>query len=743
MIKTMAHHSFTRKPKSLLAAAVSSVGIAIAAAPAQAQTMLEEVIVTAQKRSESVQEIPLAVTALSSDMLDQRGITDIASMAASVPGMHFGQSGNNTRITVRGIGTENTTVTGDPGVAFHIDGVYQARSSAGNALFFDLARVEVLRGPQGTLYGRNATGGSINLISNPPVEEFGAQIEGQIGDYDQQRLRGFLNVPTMDDKLLLRVSGQYENRDGYYENQTPGADDLTDEDSMNFRGQMLYTLSESLDALLNVNYASNEGAGHGVRALGDYPVPPPVFVPAKLASATPNPKDDWEIRTNGIADRDNSRKGAYLTINWDLGAVALKSITAWQDNDVDTFRDVDLSDADVFNETSKQDSRQYSQELHLTSTGTGPWEWVAGLYYLNEETDAEFWYTDMGEGLSTYPFFPTIDVGLAYPSYFGNTSNTQVDSFGAFGQASYSISDDFKLTGGLRYSKDEKESDVFRKEFTAPEGVNFKKDDDWDHVTWKLGADWFVTLESMLYASVSTGFKSGGFLQTVGSEPYDEETVIAYEIGSKNRFFDNRLQANISAYYYEYDDMQLRTIRDLASIVSNAGESEIKGIEIELTARPTDALQLGANFAFADAEFTDYYSDDPQVPGLEPEDLSGNTLPRSPDTTVNLSAAYSLDFAFGSLTASVDYYWSDEVYFTAFNRDGPGGDNQDSYHKTGARLLFDSADGAWYVAAAVSNIEDDEVASQVLLGDPTLGTVDNAQWQSPRTYTVTAGYYFQ
>jgi iron complex outermembrane receptor protein len=243
----------------------------------------------------------------------------------------------------------------------------------------------------------------------------------------------------------------------------------------------------------------------------------------------------------------------------------------------------------------------------------------------------------------------------------------------------------------------------------------------------------------MLYATVSTGFKSGGFLQTVGSEPYDEETVIAWEIGSKNRFFDNRLQANVSAYYYEYEDMQLRTIRDLASVVENAGESEIKGIEVELTGRPSDALALSANFAFTDAEFTDYFNDDPQIPGSDLEDLSGNSLPRSPEFTVNLTAAYTWYFAAGSLTASADYYWADKVYFSAFNREA---DSQDSYHRTGARLIFNNASDTWYVAAAVSNIEDDEVASQVSLGDATLGTVDNAQWQSPRTYTLTAGYYF-
>jgi iron complex outermembrane recepter protein len=725
---------------TLLASAVSmacSISLTLTAAPAKAQTMLEEVIVTAQKRSESVQDIPLAVTALSSDMLDERGITDIASMAASVPGMNFSQSGNNTRITVRGIGTENTTVTGDPGVALHIDGVYQARSSVGNVLFYDLARVEVLRGPQGTLYGRNATGGSINLISNPPVDEFEAQIEGQIGNYSQQRVRGVLNTPVMDEKLLLRFSGQYENRDGYYEDLTPGADDLTDVDAVNVRAQALYLLSANIDATLNYNYSTDKGAGPGVKALS-YP-PPPGLVANLLATATPNPSDPWKIRTNGIDDRNNSRKGTYLTINWDLGEVALKSISAWQDNDVDTFSDSDLSDADIFNATSQQNSTQYSQEIHLTSTGGGDWEWVTGLFWMTEETNAEFWYTDMGAGLSTYPFFPTIDVGLAEPSYFGNDSTTTTDTFGAFGQASYHIYDDLSVTAGLRYSYDKKKSDIFRKEFTAPAATSFKKDDDWNKTTWKLGVDWNVTEESMLYASVSTGFKSGGFLQIEAAEPYDEETVTAYEIGSKNRFFDNRLQANISAYYYDYTDMQLRTIRDLNSIVSNAGESEIKGIEVELTGQPTDALQLTAAFAFTNAEFTDYSADDPQVPGLEPEDLSGNSLPRSPDSTVNLTAAYSWDFDFGSLTASADYYWSDKVYFGPFN---VSEESQGSYHRTGARLSFNSADDTWYLAAAVSNIEDDEVASQLMLGDATLRTATNAQWQSPRTYTLTAGYRF-
>jgi iron complex outermembrane receptor protein len=653
--------------------------------------------------------------------------------------MHFGEQANDTRITIRGIGTEQTTVTGDPGVALHIDGVYQSRASAGRVLFYDLARVEVLRGPQGTLYGRNATGGSINLISNSPTDEFEGQLEGQLGNYDQQRLRAVLNVPLVDDTLLMRLSTQYEKHDGYYENKTPGADDLTDADSLDIRAQLLYAPTSNFDALLILNYGSGEGAGYGAKGRGDYPLPPPIFVNLKLLNATPNPSDPWEIRTSGIEDRDNSREGATLTMNWDLGAVTLKSISAWQDNEVDTISDFDFSDADILNENRYQDSTQYSQELQLSSNRTDEWEWLAGLYWLSEETDSDYWLNDKGEGLSTYPFFPTIDVGLADPSYFGNASTTENDAFGAFGQASYSIAETWKLTAGVRYSKDEKKLDILRKEFVQPTSYSFKKDGDWDKVTWKLGVDWFVTDENMLYASVSTGFKSGGFLQAVGSEPYDEEEVTAWEVGSKNRFLDNRYQANISAYYYKYDDMQLRTIRDLASVVTNAGESEIKGIEVEFVGRPMRAMTLSAALAWTNAEFTDYYDDDPQDGVQQLLDLSGNDLPRSPDFTVNLSAAYTWQFAPGSVTASVNYYWSDEVYFSAYNRKD---DYQDSYHTTDARIVFESASESWYFALAAKNLEDDEVASQISLSEPTLGGIDTVQWQPPRTYTLTAGYYF-
>jgi iron complex outermembrane receptor protein len=744
---------FTRKGLAIsVSAAVSGLFLSVGV-QADESFQLEEVVVTAQRRSESVQDIPVAITAIGASMLAERGISDIESLAASVPGLHFSQSGSNTRITVRGIGSEQTTVTGDPGVALHVDGVYQSRASAGSTLFYDLARVEVLRGPQGTLYGRNATGGSINLISQRPEDDLNGDIEFQIGDYSQRRMRGVINAPLIEDKLLLRVSGQRETRDGYFENLAPGADDLEDRDSLNLRSQLLYLLNEDVEVLLNLTYATDEGAGEGAKVLGDYPAPTGFnkFMNLYYPAATPNSDDPWTVSTSGVGKRDNSSKGASVTLNWNLGSIALKSITAWHEGIVDALADGDFSDADILNENRYQNSSQTSQELQLSSVSAGPLEWVAGVYWLAEESDVDYWLNDQGAGLSslTHPvfqqivIFPSIDVGLDRPAYFGNRSSIESDSFGAFGQASYSVTDTLEVTAGLRYSEDEKSADIGRKEFGKPALEVFSKEDSWSKVTWKLGTNWHATEDSMLYASVSTGFKSGGFLQISNADSYDDEQILAWEIGAKNRFFDDRMQANISAYYYDYTDMQLRTIRDLNSVVTNAGEAEVKGIEIEMLARPIDGLELSAALAYTHAEFTDYQDDDPldSIPKSSPLDLSGNDLARSPDYTVNLSAAYTWQLPWGSLTSSVRYYWSDEVYFSAYNR--ANRDYQDSYHKTDVSLAFESSDETWTATMAFQNLEDAEVASNISLGDASLGGSDRAQWQAPSIFRLSLGYHFR
>jgi len=753
--------------------------------------LLEEIVVTATKRAESVQDIPLAVTAVDAGLLEQRSINDIESLATSVPGLHFSQSGSDTQITIRGIGSEQNSVTGDPGVAFHIDGVYQSRSSAGSALLYDLDRIEVLRGPQGTLYGRNATGGSINVISKRPDQELGGKLEYKLGNYNQHQVSGVLNAPLIEDKLLSRISFQQEKRDGYYENVSAGQDDLDDIDSQDLRAQFLYFPNDQMEVLLSLNYSTDKGAsnagGHNVGTYGGaetgrvanmitsgFALLPVGTIPGVggfglfgVASmpASADPTDEWEVSTNGEHSTDDERMGASLTFEWDLGSVALKSITAWQDNLVDQVRDIDFTDAEVMNERRLQDSRQYSQELQLSSTDDSALQWLAGVYWLEEETEADFWVFDDGRGLSSLvytantlldagnpPFglngfkvFQSVDTGLGFSAIGGNQSVIDSESLGAFAQIKYEINEDLKMTAGLRYSKDTKSADIrykgFGDFFNQPE-VSHKKSDSWESVTGKLGLDWYVTDDSMLYASVSTGFKSGGFLQDPDSDSYDEENITAYEFGSKNRFLEGRLQANISAYYYDYEDMQLSTIVDNQLVTTNAGKADILGIDLELMARPIEALILSATLAHTRAKFVDYSADDPTVAGISEEVLDGNELARSPDWTFNLSAAYTVDLALGSVTASANMFWSDEVYFSAFNRKDDAADYQGNYHTTDLRLQFDSADDAWHIALAVKNLENELIASNGFARSSLGGPEAFVQWQAPRTYSVSAGYNF-
>jgi len=782
-----------KKNRLAVAIAVSTVALLSSQQSlSEERFLLEEIVVTATKRAESVQDIPLAVTAVDSRLLAQRGISDIESLATSVPGLHFSQSGSDTQITIRGIGSEQNSVTGDPGVAFHIDGVYQSRSSAGSALLYDLDRIEVLRGPQGTLYGRNATGGSINVISKLPDQELSGKLDYKLGNYNQHQVSGVFNAPLIEDKLLSRISFQQETRDGFYTNVSAGQDDLDDIDTQDLRAQLLFLPNDDVDVLLSVNYSTDKGAsnsgGHNVGTYGGVETGVPAnFITSGLAvlpvgtipgvggfglagvaseAASADPAGDWEVSTNGEHSTDNERQGASLTLNWDMGDVALKSITAWQDNLVSQVRDIDFTDAEVMNEFRLQDSTQYSQELQLSSTDDSALQWITGLYWLEEKTEADFWVFDDGRGLSSLKFtagtvydganygaaflngfniFQSIDSGQGFSAIGGNQSVINSESLGAYAQFNYAINDDLKLTAGLRYSEDKKSADIrykgFGNQFTHPE-VSHTKQDSWDSVTGKLGLDWYVTEDSMVYASVSTGFKSGGFLQDPDSDSYNEENITAYEFGSKNRFFEGRLQANISAYFYDYEDMQLSTIIDNQLVITNAGKADIKGIDLELMARPIEALILGLTLSRTNANFVTYSADDPTVAGIDEVVLDGNDLARSPDWTANLSAAYTVDMELGSVTASANMFWSDEVYFSAFNRQGNPADHQGNYRTTDLRVQFDSADDAWNVALAVKNLENELVASNGFARSSLGGPEAFVQWQAPRIYSVSAGYNF-
>jgi len=757
-IKTLKLNRLASATSLLLGTTIGQVPLALSQGDS-GFTGIEEVVVTAEKRAANVQDIPVAISAFSQDALDNRGITDLESVQSAVPALQFTTQNNfgaGAVVTLRGIGTEIVTSGADQGVALHMDGVYLGQASSGLLSFYDLERLEVLRGPQGTLYGRNATGGSINLITNKPSEEFEAFGDIMLGDYDHYRARGVVSGP-LTDKVSGRLTGTWEQRDGYVDNLWPSGDDGNDKDYWSMRGQLRIDLSDNIEALVQLSYADAGGVGGIMETLDEYPAantvglvqPPPLagspfgvpnFQPT-FGDALPNPKDLNEVRRDANESFDQEVMGANITLDWDLENMSLKSISGWFSNDTEVKRDRDSSELDRSTQERKNENKQYSQEFNLASTSDGPWEWLLGAfyYYSKQEDKKAFIFTK-----------PLDDIPNAGGLIFDFASEVETTSWAVFGQTSYSLTEQVRLTLGLRYSEDKKEGETFDRDLYDPtNGLRLpgfpqsgKFDKTWTEPTGKFGVDYFITDESMLYFSLSKGYKSGGLNINYPPEAiFDPEKVDAVEIGSKNRFLDNHLELNMSAFYYDYKDLQLFTVTESNVIIENAAKSEITGVEIEGIMIATEHLALDFYGVYLDAEVKDFFTEDPSVPPAlrQLEDLSGNTLPRAPEWEFKIGAEYTWDLVQGDLTLRGQYHWQDDTFFRAQNNPDK---KQEAYETVDARLTYMSADGRWRVSAYGKNLGDEEYFTNLVVEAGLSGSPVAVTAGPPRTYGVEVGYRF-
>ncbi|MBW2367473.1 MAG: TonB-dependent receptor [Deltaproteobacteria bacterium] len=706
--------------------------------------ILEEIIVTAQKRETNVQQTPVAITAFDDDMLNGKGILDQYSLQDNVPGMNSQFAGNRTwsKIWIRGIGTDIGSVGADGGVAFHMDGVYQKGSFAASQPIFDMERVEVLRGPQGTLYGRNATGGAINYVTKKPTSEFEGYADVLGGSYDMLRTRGAINIPIKKDKLHFRTAWQTEDRDGYTENLTTG-NPVDSIDSRSFRGHLQWLITPNIDVLLSYTREDYKGGVPAKNVIGNFQTG--ILVPAFPTVGTWNgiqytnakwAKDPREIREDTDNDENNSFEGLYLKLNWNLGGVVVSSLTANHKEKYKALNDLDHSDQYIQNMEYKRARDQWVQELQLISAFGGPFEFITGLFYFDEESN------DYNGG-----------PGAILDGY---AADQKIDnqSYAGYAQASYELTDKLKLTGGIRYTKDKKKSvyDVFipwvfitYNPADYGSGVfypmQYEYEQDWNETTWKGIIDYQLSDQNFLYTSVASGYKGGGTSQGLaGLNTYDPEYVLSYEAGSKNKFLDNRLQVNFSAYYSEYTDLQLMTWKDLTRATTNAAKATIQGFELDLIGRPTRGFELGGSVAFLDATFDEYRSDDSSIPGTAVEDLSGNQLPKTPKWTVKLNAQYTVDMGkWGFLTPRIDFYWQDEIYTRAFNKTI---DELEAYIKTDVTLNYESFEGKWYAKMFVRNIQDNDDPIWRSISGTFYGSLVTETSPSPRTFGFNIGYRF-
>jgi iron complex outermembrane recepter protein len=744
-----------------LSLAVGALFCSIATAQ---QPGLEEVVVTAQRREENLQKAAIAVSAVSGNALTQAGVTEAADLTRLVPSIQIAPAAASfSQIYLRGVGTFGSNAFAEQGVAFNLDGIYLSRPAAPSALFYDLERIEVLKGPQGTLYGRNASGGALNVITaKPRVGESEGYLNAELGNYQARKASGAINLPA-GEYSAFRVAGQYVDRDGYL------SDGTDDEDTRALRAQFRFDPEGGVDITFSADYAQVGGKGSGSTIM------PLLDRDDRLGSSDPRVIAEYltrrptppvpQILPSADAHQDSSFYGAQATANVDLGFAMLSVIPAWRRTDLDSRSFTGGFLIDVL-----EDSTQRSLEARLADQ-TEQASWVLGTYYFDEDIDADQLYDQASNSTALQ-------------------SDLSTRSYAAFGQLTYSLTDTFRLTGGLRYTSDNKEQNTqaVTRPFVGfvPPGPpafipiflslpsNPVSDADFEKVTWKAGIEYDVAPRSLLYASVATGFKSGILYASTGRNTSEPENLTAYTLGSKNRFWENRLQLNGEIFYWDYKDQQLSHLGPVqvattpagpifgpVYLTENAGQATIYGAETELLWQVSENDLFTLNLQYLNTNYDELryqaYTASGEAPvlgcpvtpttqtGATPiariynVDCSGRSLVNAPEWAAN--AAFEHVFALGGrgqLTLGLDTRLESSRYlsidFLPLGR-------QDAYTMSNARITYEPDSRKFALTAFVNNLEDETVFSNSTTSPVKNGTVYN-QLRPPRTYGLRGSVRF-
>ncbi len=756
---------------------------------------IEKITVTANRHAQDLQEVSSSITALGADDVERAGIIDITGLQQVVPGLKVGSSGGEVRPAMRGARTNEVGVAGT-GIAEQIigifqDGIYVPTTTAGMGAFVDIERIEVLRGPQGTLYGRNTFAGSINIITNRPVMD---EVEGSVkvttGAYNRSAYEGILNIP-LTDGLATRLVIASDRHDGYIKNHfVPGpSDDLREKNQFYLRSVTRYEPSDDFNATFRLDYSkkdANSEAIWGYQQIAGYSLtetapgsgifnPNATVTKGHIYQPGDTERDDigpYDVYRNAMSWDKQEAFSATAVFEWYTDSVDIKWTSNYSELSGKQFYDNDYSDGGldfVGGFGREDDQKTISSELQLSSNGDGPLQWIAGLYYFDQEADwAWIWREDTtGNGVADSLVVPS----WGNPDYDPHTS----DSIAVFGQLRYEVSDDLRLVGGLRYNKDEKT-------FTGDSIP------DWDDsaVLWKTAIEYDQSDDLMLYASASTGVRTGGAndgrVVSRGADPlYDNEEVISYEIGMKSTLLDGDMRLNISAFANEYDDVKAQLFAVACSdstsnepvldcveagttqsfeYYENGGSIDTVGVEVDIQWYPTDNLSLSGTLAWLDSEFSDDFAVGNEL--LRPllglgnfegrQDINDNNSQfsfagwspaMSPEYSIGLAATYEIDLGNGAfLIPHVQLNYSDDYY--AFDVNIPEA-------KVDAHVMVD-ARVSWIISENVQmdffikNLTDEEVLTRAVVhsqirDSKPLNSVQ-ANWNDPRTWGASLKYTF-
>ena len=695
-------------------------------------TKLEEMVVTATKREDPLQEIPISVTAMDSHTLNDLGFWDSGDIAAQTPNLQwrsdFGTS--SPTIFLRGIGNISFHSNAIGPVGVYRDGVYQGSNIVHGFPLFDLERVEVLRGSQGTVFGRNTTGGLVNYIARKPdvLDGYNGRVAASYGSFDLRLIDAAVGFP-IGEQVAGRLAFVYRAQNGIFDNVNPssGFDEAGNPDVKAFRAQLRYQPQKSLDVLLNVHGMHNNSDLRPFKQVGT--VCPPGVKPSLGSACTDllgqRDSPDLHDSLDNLRTREElSTLGGNLHLNWDLGDYIVTAISAFDHAELERFEDTDHQTSAQLH--SSYDSRVdfWSQELRIASDGEGPTQWLAGLYYVQDKLDQ--W-----EAFDTNDLFNAINPGAG--ALFGSTvpegvaSNIhqETQSFAIFAELTHAFLKRWELTAGVRLTYDQRDVDIealgwdatttrnqFVSEATARQLILFntipkqsvKKS--WLQPSGKLALSYAIDDDQRIYVSGSRGFKGGEFNGGAVFDPAeatltDPEFVTSFELGYKSRMLDGRLQFNASAFYMEIDDQQVFVLasRELPlQALTNAGKSEIKGFEAELHWLLGESWLFQLGLGYLDARFREFK--DPLNPN---NDLSGNRLAHAPKWSINGLVQYDWPLELGVVRAQTDFFWTSKQFFTADNNRNL---TQNAYGVVNGRLAFISHDQKYEAAIWVKNLFD-------------------------------------
>lgn len=733
---------------------------------------IEVIVVTAQKRVENILEVPISIASFNSESIGKTGIRQLNEIAEFVPNLSMTTTNDfSSSITIRGVGSASRNIGFDARVGLYLDGVYIGQSPAHNQDLLDLERIEVLRGPQGTFFGKNNVAGAINLISKKPDDDFGAAVGFSVGNYDLKQVTAMLNTPLGDNVAAKFSFNQYE-RAGFTENIATG-NWLNEQDSYAYRGQIKATPFDDIE----VNFSFDKLHSDRLSFDGE-PITNTLGNAKNLESPARN-KVSFDVDPH----EDRDIKGEILTIDWGKNNnYSLKSITGHRDVYVQYINDFDFSQESVSYLDYIDDYDQWSQEFQLISP-EGNFQYIAGLYYYQQDAHTQRLPIVGDETLSIFTGVPrsAFEFGASlgdptsifmlaafHPGILSTIGDVETTSYAVFFNSNYQFNDDFTFDLGFRYSREEKNVDwsissidpitgipvipIF--ELANGQVVDKRSDNDFSPL---VSLNYRLSEQINTYIKYATGYKSGGYnvdfltqAQLDAGIEFDKETVASVEVGIKGHLFDQRVTFSSAVFYSSYDDYQINQLINLAAgttalSIRNAAKVETRGLEFDLQYRLTDDLSINIALGLLDAEFVKF-----PAGGSNGEDLSGAKLPGISDYTFNLSAQYyyPLPALNAELSALLSYNYQDDYntdldgssQITLANSDVLAIGQVDGFGVVNASVGLEPLDNGISVFLWARNLANQD--SALILGEKSFFGTRRNVYVSPRTFGLTVKYTF-